>query len=144
MYKFDTESLNHARAALLLYALYRSRDKSSPLNGLETWDRVNAFARGACLKSNTTAEFVQNFCRKAKINSVNPRFLDTGEPVHIADSSEMVKIDGLKDYRIEIFEDNSLMKLYTNETMYIIMLVRERIQREKIGLTEDIDNENDD
>lgn len=66
LYQFDTESLKHAKAALLLYALYRSRDEKSSLNGLETWDRFGAYIKGACLKSVSTAEFVQNFCAKAK------------------------------------------------------------------------------
>ena len=50
LYKFDTESVEHAKCALLLYALYKSRDKNSPLNGVETWERFNTFVRGACLK----------------------------------------------------------------------------------------------
>ena len=81
LYQFDTDSLAHAKAALLLYGMYRSRKKESPLNGLETWDRFQTFVRGACLKASTTAEFVQAFCKKAKIDSVKPRYLSTGEPV---------------------------------------------------------------
>lgn len=54
LYKFNTDSVKHASAALLLYAMYRSRNKNSPLNGLETWDRFNSYIRGACLKSSTT------------------------------------------------------------------------------------------
>lgn len=51
LYKFNTDSVKHASAALLLYAMYRSRNKNSPLNGLETWDRFNSYIRGACLKA---------------------------------------------------------------------------------------------
>lgn len=112
-YKFDTGSIDHAQAALILYAIYRSRGKNSSLNGLEIWDRFNTYVRGASLKSNTTAEFVHNFCKSAKIDNVNPKYL--------------------KDLSFDIMEDNSLLKLYENEGMYIIMLVRDRIQREKEG-----------
>lgn len=34
LYQFDTDSLSHAKAALLLYGMYRSRNKNGPLNGL--------------------------------------------------------------------------------------------------------------
>ncbi len=131
LYQFDTDSLDHAKAALLLYGMYRSRKPDSPLNGLETWDRFQTFVRAACLKASTTAEFVQAFCKKAKIDSVKPRYLDTGDPVLMPETGELVKSDRVTDYRLKIMADNSLLGLYNTESLYLIMLVRERIQREK-------------
>lgn len=131
LYQFDTDSLAHAKAALLLYGMYRSRKKDSPLNGLETWDRFQTFVRGACLKSSKTAEFVQTFCKKAKIDSVKPRYLSTGEPVVMPDTGELIVSGAVADYRLGIMADDSLLRLYNTESMYLIMLVRERIQREK-------------
>lgn len=143
LYQFDTDSLSHAKAALLLYGMYRSRKKESPLNGLETWDRFQTFVRGACLKASTTAEFVQAFCKKAKIDSVKPRYLSTGEPVVMSDTGELIVSGGLADYRLGIIADDSLLRLYNTESMYLIMLVRERIQREKFA-PEVEDNEDED
>lgn len=135
---FDTDDLKRARAALLLYAMYRSRDANSPLNGLETWDRFASCVRGACLKSHTTAGFVEAFCRKAKIGSVKPRYLSTGEPVKMPDSGILVQADGVRDYRLDIMEDDSILPIFAEESMYLIMLVRERIQREKLeGLADE-------
>lgn len=131
LYQFDTDSLSHAKAALLLYGMYRSRKKDSPLNGLETWDRFQTFVRGACLKASTTAEFVQAFCKKAKIDSIKPRYLSTGEPVVMPDTGELIVSGSVADYRLGIMADNALLRLYNTESMYLIMLVRERIQREK-------------
>lgn len=136
-YKFDTDSLSHARAALLLYAMYRSRNQNSPLNGLETWERFQSFVRGACLKASTTAEFVQAFCKKAKIDSVKPRYLSTGEPVRMPNTGELIMSPNMEDYRLEILKDNSLLRLFNTESLYLIMLVRERIQREKIYMQEE-------
>lgn len=144
LYQFDTDSVSHGKAALLLYAMYRSRKKDSPLNGMETWDRFQTFVRGACLKAGTTAEFVQAFCRKAKIDSVRPRYLDTGEPVLMPDTGELILSEGIKDYRLEILADNSLLQLYNTESLYLIMLVRERIQREKMIFQEEEDDEDTD
>ncbi len=143
LYQFDTDSLSHAKAALLLYGMYRSRKKESPLNGLETWDRFQTFVRGACLKASTTAEFVQAFCKKAKIDSVKPRYLSTGEPVVIPDTGELIVSGGLADYRLGIIADDSLLRLYNTESMYLIMLVRERIQREKFAPEVEDDEEED-
>lgn len=141
-YKFDTESIEHGKAALLLYAMYKSRNNSSPLNGLETWDRFNTFVRGACLKSSTTAEFIQNFCKKAKIDSIKPTYLCVEDyPVKVAGTNELILSDSLYNYSLDIFSDDKILTLLSSETLYLIMLVRERIQREKL-LGEDIENEN--
>lgn len=143
LYKFDTESLDHAKCALLMYALYKSRDKNSPLNGIETWDRFNSFVRGACLKSINIREFVQNFCRKAKIESIKPYFLTTDNLVILPDTGEVVQSTEWRNYNINLFEDDNLLTIINNETLYIITLVRERIQREKItGEVENYANEN--
>lgn len=143
LYQFDTDSLSHAKAALLLYGMYRSRKKESPLNGLETWDRFQTFVRGACLKASTTAEFVQAFCKKAKIDSVKPRYLSTGEPVVMPDTLELISSAGMADYRLGILADNDLLRLYNTESLYLIMLVRERIQREKFTPEVEDDEEED-
>lgn len=142
-YKFATDDLSHARAALLLYAMYKSRNKNSPLNGLETWDRAASFIKGACLKSNTTGEFVEEFCRKAKIDSIRPCYLGTEDPVLILETGELILSSEFRDYRLEILEDNKILKLFNREALYIIMLVRERIQREKVMLGDEADEETD-
>lgn len=142
LYKFDTDDVERAKAALLLYAMYKSRGTNSPLNGLETWDRVAAYIRASGLKSCNTAEFVQNFCKKAQISSIKPHYLSTGEPVVVSGTEELICSTDYKDYRLDIMEDNEVYKIICNESLYIIMLVRERIQREKFSGEEIERNEN--
>lgn len=144
VYNFDTYSLSHAKAALLLYAMYRSRNNNSPLNGRETWTRFQTFVRSAVLKSSTTAEFVQHFCRKAGVEAIRPRFLSTGDPVLMPGSGALYVSDDIKEYRLRVIEDNDLLHLYANESIYLIMLVRERIQREKIEMWGAEENEDQD
>lgn len=143
LYKFDTESVDHAKCALLLYALYKSRDKNSPLNGVETWERFNTFVRGACLKSTNMREFVQNFCRKAKIESIKPYYLSTDNLIVMPDTGEVIVSEEWRNFNISIFEDDDLLDIINRETLYIITLIRERIQREKInGEVKADENEN--
>lgn len=137
LYQFSTDDLKRAKAALILYAMYRSRDKNSPLNGMETWNRCKTFMRAACLRSSTTAEFVDNFCQKAHIQSIKPKYLDTGEPVQVPGTFELIDSPDYKNYATQIIEDNELLPLFENESVYIIMLVRERIQRERMMEVED-------
>lgn len=130
-YNFDTEDLTRAKAALLLYAMYRSRDKQSSLNGVDTWKRFTAYIRGACLKSSTTAEFVQAFCKKAQVGAIVPKYLDDDQPVMLP-GGEMIATEGVHDYRSSIIADDSLLPVLNRESMYLTLLVRERIQRERL------------
>lgn len=133
---FKTKSLNHAKCSLLLYAMYRSRGKNSALNGIETWNRFNAFVRGACLKSTTVAEFCTNFCKMAKVDSIKPCYMQTDEPVELSDGI-LINSDNIKDYKLDIFEDKKLLKILETEGQYLTMLVREKIQRDKMEGVED-------
>ena len=137
-YNFDTDKIDRAKAALLLYGLYRSRGQNSSLNGLETWERFNSYVRAACIKSETLGEFVQQFCRKANIASIKPHYFQTGDLVAMPDG-ELILSDAVKDYRLGIFNDDSLLDVINKETLYLIMLIRERIQREKLQ-NEEVEN----
>lgn len=135
---FTTENETRAKAALILYAAYRSRNKNSSLNGIETWNRFSAYIRGACLKSENTAQFISVFCRMADIGSIKPCYLETyGGMMMLADGS-LIQSSEVKEYKIDLFEDDSLMSIFENEAQLLTMLIRERIQREKMeGVNED-------
>lgn len=138
---FITEDLKRAKAALLLYAVYRSRPKTSSLNGLETWNRFTSYIRGACLKSENTAQFINVFCKMAGVGSIKPIYLETdGGMMELSDGS-LILSDRVKEYKIDIIEDDSLMSIFENEGQLLVMLIRERIQREKMEGVEDEETE---
>lgn len=138
---FITEDLKRAKAALLLYAVYRSRPKTSSLNGLETWNRFTSYIRGACLKSENTAQFINVFCKMAGVGSIKPIYLETdGGMMELSDGS-LIFSDRVKEYKIDIIEDDSLMPIFENEGQLLVMLIRERIQREKMEGVEDEETE---
>lgn len=143
LYNFDTTDELKAKAALILYALYRSRDVNSPLNGLETWTRAESFCKGACLKSKNTAEFVTRFKTMAKIGSIKPRYLSDPEGLTMLPDGTVVQSDAVKNYRLSLFEDDRIREIIEREYPIIVMLVRERIQREKMAYTEEADYEED-
>lgn len=132
LYNFDTSRDDRARAALLIYALFKSRDAASPLNGLETWSRAESYCKAACLKSSTTAEFVTRFKELAKIPSIKPYYLTDGEGLVQMPDGTIIQADGVRDYKLDIFEDDDVRATIEREYPIIVMLVRERIQREKL------------
>lgn len=147
LYNFDTENRQLANAALVLYAMYKSRGLNSPLNGLETWNRVESYCVGACKKSRTTSEFVTKFKELGKIGAIKPRYLadpskDTA--MTMLPDGTVVESDQVKDYRIGLLEDDEVRKTIEKDYPLVAILVRERIQREKYMFTEeDEENEED-
>lgn len=134
---FATESEARGKAALILYAAYRSRGKASSLNGLETWNRFTSYIRGACLKSTNVAEFVNHFCKMADIDSIKPKYLKDESGLVVQADGSLIVSDNVKDFKISFFEDEGLLPILENEGMLLTMLVRERIQREKMEGVED-------
>ena len=145
LYNFSTDNLDRANAALLIYALYKSRDSSSPMTGVDTWSRVESACVGACKKSSTTSEFVTQFKRIAHVGSIKPRYLATHERGLIRmDDGSLIADDGVKEYQIPILEDDRVRRTIERDYPLIVMLVRERIQRERYELTEDEEDEDED
>lgn len=140
---FDTENELRGKAALLLYAMYRSRDSASSLNGLDTWNRFAAYTKGAALKSTTTAEFCDQFCKMAKVPSIKPKYLKSNDGFVYMPDGSIIQSDSVQDYKISIMEDNGLVELFGKESQLLVMLVRERIQREKLNMIENIDESED-
>lgn len=144
LFKFNTDDMTAAKAALLLYAMYKSREATSSLTGKDTWKRTAAYIKGSYLKSDSLAEFIETFCRKAKIDSIKPKYLTTDEPVMI-NEGEYLKAEGVLDYKTALFEDDAVLERFNKETQYIIILVRDRLQREKLlnNGREDTEDESD-
>ena len=134
---FITESAERGKAALILYACYRSRNQQSSLNGLETWNRFTSYIRGAALKATNVAEFVNHFCKLGNISSVKPAYLKDESGLVMQPDGSVIVSDNVKDFKIGVLEDDTLLPVLETEGMLLTMLVRERIQREKMEGIED-------
>ena len=136
LYNFNTDDLKRAKAALLLYAIYKSKGKDSPLSGTAKWDRMESFCKGACCASSTTAEFVTKFKEAAKVGAIKPYYLtdvQNGENFVPMPDGSIVSGDIFRNFQTHIFEDNEIRKIIEKEYAYIVTLVNERDYREKIA-----------
>lgn len=128
---FDTESLTLAKAALLVYAMYMSRNENSSLSGYETWDRCASYIRGATESAITVGEFTQEFCGMAGVTSIKPAHLKTDGLVKIDDNGTLAQVEGMYNYQLDLFENPEVLDALRRETQLIILLVRDKIQRNK-------------
>lgn len=145
-YGFNTDDVKKAGAALLLYALYRSRGRDSFINGVETWNRMENLCRGACRKSSTTSEFVTKFKQAAGIGAIKPRYLSDPDNagLQILSDGSVVGSSDVKAYRLDIIQDNEIRNVIERDYPLIIMLIRERVQREKFEMAEEENEDEED
>lgn len=146
-YGFNTDDVKQAGAALLLYALYRSRGRDSFINGVETWNRMESLCRGACRKSSTTSEFVTKFKQAAGIGAIKPRYLsdpDAETGLQVLSDGSVVGSSEVKTYRTDIIRDNEIRSVIERDYPLIIMLIRERVQREKFEMAEEESEDEED
>lgn len=109
IHEFDTTDETDAVAALIVYKIYRAKSHRFKV-GMDMWGRIERFAKAAAKRSRNVPVFIDAFKKRMDCDQLNP-----GELTQ--------QIAGVADKQI-------INRLYT-QTAWIILLVRERINREK-------------
>lgn len=150
-YGFMTKSEIKAKAALIIYAVYRSRVPSRAPSGLDMWAKIERFARSASKRAENMEQFLQMFKHKMGCETLNPRWLkDIKSANAIMDDSGSIMVFGgeRRSFGVELFdtepeEQREVVQTIYESTQTIILLVRDRLEREKLaGIREDEEDEN--
>ena len=142
LFGFDTENEARAAGALLVYAVYRSRDAKRGPSGYDMWEQIERFTRRAAKRADDVSGFLNKFKREMACGTINPRWCKTGiaqaNATFMDDGSVLVHggEDGPRDFMISITESSAEEQKKIIETLYeqsecIILLVRDRLEREK-------------
>lgn len=136
-YGFDTERDDAAVAAFLIHSVYTSRDRGRLKISLDLWSRIERFVKAASKRAQTLAEFVER---------LKPRLCcETLRPIRIPGA------DGQEDTRDFITgvlgrpaaDPALVIRTLSRETSLCVLLVRERLEREKADRAADADNDAD-
>lgn len=142
LYGFVTENSTIGGACLLVYAIYRSRDIKRSPSGVDMWGQIERFARASAKRSATIGEFTDKFKRKMCCSTINPKWLKNGiksvNAMVNRSTGEIISFgnENIRDFAIDIFQADEetqreiIDRLYY-ETQLIILLVRDRLEREK-------------
>jgi hypothetical protein len=139
IYNFDTEEKSRAIAALLVYAIYRSRDTERFTVSTKMWDQITNFSKLAAKKSSNLAEFIELFKKPMRCDALKPKYCVTGNSKHLMILKEGELFESGTERRefitslLEQANETKVLSLIINETSFIIMLVRERLESEKIA-----------
>ena len=148
---FNTESEVKAKAAFLVYVIYKSRDAKRGPSGLDMWGQIERFAKASAKRSEGIDDFVNAFKRKMACSTINPYWMKNDSKATNAvvnDDGSIMEFGGndLRSFGLDILNDEEhgeeiVVCLY-NKTQIIILLVRDRLEREKIFEQEARDYEN--
>jgi hypothetical protein len=150
IYGFDTEDEHAATAALLVYVVYRSRDKKRFKVSPDMWERIERYVKDSSKRAKSLAEFIEvlKAPRHLYAGSLHPRWMDVGMagempiiPVMGDDGKLAYAIQfnsdrdtGRRDFLVRVMERADhravIRKLYS-ETAWCIALVRDRLERER-------------
>lgn len=143
---FDTENEVKANAAFIIYVIYKSRDKKRGPSGVDMWGQIERFAKASAKRAEGIDDFVESFKRKMACTTINPRYMknDTESAnARFMDNGEIMVFSNneSRSFGLDVFENEKLGKeivdcIY-NKTQIIILLVRDRLEREKMFAQEE-------
>lgn len=118
---YDTEDRAAATAATLIHTVYASRDIRRLKVDTDFWGRIERFVKGSAKRAGTLPEFVER---------LKPRLgCDTLRPVGEAEDGGRAFITGL--LARPLAEPEAVLRALYRETSLCVLLVRDRIERER-------------
>lgn len=139
-YNFDTDDHGTAVGALLVYAIYRSRDPKRFKVSPDMWGIIERACKSTSKRAADLGEFMEKLKPKLSCSTIQPKWAKTipddimtmkmlpdGSLVSVEDKGQR---QFLTDVLNETDHQETLDVLY-KKTALIILLVRDRIEREK-------------
>ena len=145
IYGFDTDEKDAATAALMLYAVYRSRDRKRHKVTPNMWGQIERFAKAAAKRAVNLPQWIEQFKPRVSCDTIHPRWMQTGvqgriELTPIKDQDGFITgyvqpapteaREFLTPVLNAVDQRRVIDRIYA-ETAYVVLLVRDRLEREK-------------
>lgn len=141
IYGFDTEDEAAATGALLVYAVWRSRDQKRFKVTPDVWSQVERFVKASAKRAETLPRFLEALKPRLSCGTIDPRWMRAGMageiPAVVTDDGVRLVVaaeDGQREFLAGVFgradHGAALERLY-RDTAWVILLVRDRLERER-------------
>lgn len=150
IYGFETDDEHTAIAALIVYVVWRSRDRARFKITPDVWGQVERFTKDAAKRAKTIPDFVEALKKPGRLYAptLHPRYMEVGakgevpltiirnpdgslrEAIQFASDREI----GLREFGTRVIERAdaaAVIRAAYKTTAYVILLVRDRLEREK-------------
>lgn len=142
IYQFDVpndqEGKVAATAALLVYAIYRSRDKRQFKVSPEMWGQIERFTKASAKRARSPWDFIESLKPRLCCPSINPKWVEvgaTGRVVSLGDGSfAEFPESGQREFLTGVLNEadgRAVVNALYKHTAWVIALVRDRLEREK-------------
>lgn len=139
IYSFDTDDDSEAIAALLVYAVYRSRDMKRFKVTPDMWAQIERFVKASAKRAERLTQFLESLKPRMSCGTLNPKWMETGIKglLPITDSAGHVNYIESADSRefltsiLAIADHKKVLNVLYRETTLVILLVRQRLEVEK-------------
>nr|DAK86820.1 MAG TPA: hypothetical protein [Caudoviricetes sp.] len=140
IYGFETNNENLALSSLLVYAVFKSRDTSKFKVTPDMWGIIERQVKASAKRSITILDFLENFKKKLKTSSIQPRFMNYDNKkekltIELEDGTLVEREEKRKNYfwtnEIENADNKAVLNELYNHTNFVILLVREKLEIEK-------------
>lgn len=139
IYTFDTDDQSAATAALLVYAIYRSRDMRRFKVTPDMWAQIERFTKASAKRAKSIPEFIESLKPRVSCGTIHPRWMETGVKglLPVVDSLGHTNYMQMGDSRefltgiIKQCEPQDVIRKLYRETAWVVLLVRDRLEREK-------------
>ncbi|MDZ7922736.1 MAG: hypothetical protein U5M23_01465 [Marinagarivorans sp.] len=136
IYNFDTKDNVTATAALIVYAVYRSRDKKRFKVTPDVWGQIDRFVKASAKRATNLPIFIDSLMPKLCCASISPKWMDVGINGRLTQyGNEFIEFAGKKreflTYVLSDVNHDDVIKMLYRETMWVILVVRDRLEREK-------------
>lgn len=139
-YNFDTDDPTGATAALLVYAIYRSRDVKRFKITPDMWGMIERAVRSASKRALDLGDFIQKLKPKLHCATIQPRWANT-IPEGIVSMKQMpdgsyaqVVDQGRRQFLTDVLAESDhkqVLDFLYRKTALVVLLVRDRLEREK-------------
>lgn len=138
-YGFDTEDVSAATGALLVYAIWRSRDKKRFKIDPDCWAKCERFVKASAKRAESIPRFIEALKPRLCCDTIHPRWMEAGIKGLLPLANRDGSVSYLRDADAREFltgvlnacdEKLVLERLY-KETAWAVLLCRDRLEREK-------------
>lgn len=139
-YNFDTEASEHAVAALLVYAVYRSRDVKRFKITPDMWGQIERATKGAAKRAGDLGDFIEKLKPKLHCATIQPRWANTIpdglKTVQMMPDGSIIEVadKGRRQFLTNVLQEinhREVLNILYKKTALVILLVRDRLEREK-------------
>jgi len=135
IYQFETDNQQRATAALMVYAVYKSRDISRFKVSTKMWEQITGFVKLAAKRSINLAEFIEYFRKPMKCEAIQAKYCKIDKSIMMIDGALSAASDTearqFLTSELEQADQKKVISTLIKETAFVIMLVRERLENEK-------------